>query len=136
MLAGGLLGALGAAGVARGVNLVRGTRQSWASWNVDALRQMLQAAMLRYLAVAHFGRGRGDWHPTETPASWREAVAAVAVEHAPSLDPLWALRSGGRTASADGSVADAIEALQVALQPPLRAMLRAVLERLYPQTSD
>lgn len=136
MLAGGLLGALGAAGVARGVNLVRGTRQSWASWNVDALRQMLQAAMLRYLAVAHFGRGRGDWHPTETPASWREAVAAVAVEHAPSLDPLWALRSGGRTASADGSVADAIQALQVALQPPLRAMLRAVLERLYPQTSD
>ena len=61
LIAGGLLGALGAAGLARCYNLVRGTEQSWLAWNAEALDQAVEAALLRYLAVAHFGRGRGDW---------------------------------------------------------------------------
>ena len=43
------------------MNIVRGTDRSWIAWNGEALDQMTEAALLRYLAVAHFGRGRGDW---------------------------------------------------------------------------
>jgi hypothetical protein len=136
LLAGGLLGALGAAGVARGINLVRGTQHSWATWNVEALRQMLQAAMLRYLAVAHFGRGRGDWRPAQTPASWDEAVAAVAREHAQTLDAIWESRAAARGASQGGAeAAESTQKVQRALQPCLREMLLAVLDRLYPKTA-
>ncbi|MEO7855108.1 MAG: GTPase domain-containing protein, partial [Rubrivivax sp.] len=76
-IAGGLLGALGGAGLARCVNLVRGTNASWLAWNAEALDAMLEAALLRYLAVAHFGRGRGEWVTSETPAHWQGVVAAV-----------------------------------------------------------
>ena len=72
LLAGGLIGALGAAGLARCVNLVRGTDRSWIAWNAEALDQMVEAALLRYLAVAHFGRGRGDWAQGESPPHWKD----------------------------------------------------------------
>jgi hypothetical protein len=78
LLAGGLLGALGSAGVARCVNLVRGTESSWLSWNGEALDAIVEAALLRYLAVAHFGRGRGDWAEGESPAHWKDGVRGVA----------------------------------------------------------
>ena len=61
LIAGGLLGALGSAGLARCVNLVRGTGRSFVTWNAAALDTMVEAALLRQLAVEHFGRGRGDW---------------------------------------------------------------------------
>ena len=77
LIAGGLLGALGSAGLARCVNLVRGTESSWLSWNAEALDAIVEAALLRYLAVAHFGRGRGDWAEGESPAHWKEEVAAA-----------------------------------------------------------
>ncbi len=73
MLAGALLGALGAAGVARGITVVRGTggtggtHSSWLRCSHEALNQFAQAALLRYLAVAHFGRGRGAWVDAESP---------------------------------------------------------------------
>ena len=35
------------------------------------------AAILRYLAVAHYGRGRGDWVEGEYPAHWRPLVAEL-----------------------------------------------------------
>ena len=40
-------------------------------WNPELAAQ---AALLRYLAVAHFGRGRGDWAQGESPPHWREVV--------------------------------------------------------------
>ncbi len=73
-LAGGIIGALGAAGVARGVNLVRGTEHSSVSLNDQGLLELRQALLLRYLAVAHFGRGRGDWVQGEAPAHWLALV--------------------------------------------------------------
>ncbi len=118
MVAGGLLGALGAAGLARGLNVVRGTERSHAGWRAEALPAFAEAALLRYLAVAHFGRGRGQWREGEAPAHWREVVAAaVAAERD-------ALAAAGR-----GGPADA-----VALAPLLAAGARRALEALYPGT--
>jgi len=123
LLAGGLLGALGGAGIARGVNLVRGTGQSWLAWNAEALNRMTHAALLRYLAVAHFGRGRGDWAQGEAPPHWDEVVDEALAPHRAALDALWASR-GGRAA-------DAAE-IATALQPVLRQAASAALHRLYP----
>ncbi len=64
--AGGVLGALGSAGLARCVNLVRGTGRSFVTWNSAALDTMVEAALLRLLGAARFrprprrlGAGRG-----------------------------------------------------------------------------
>jgi len=136
LLAGGLLGALGAAGVARGVNLVRGTQQSWAAWNTQALGQMLEAALLRYLAVAHFGRGRGDWRPTEIPPRWSEVVAEAVRAQGAALQDVWALRAPARPGAPGTAAPEAMaEGLQAALQPLVHALLREVLERLYPPSA-
>ena len=96
LLAGGLLGALGAAGLARCVNLVRGTDRSWLAWNAEALDTMLEAALLRYLAVAHFGRGRGEWAQSETPPHWKPVVEAALSAEAEALAALWQGRDTAR----------------------------------------
>ncbi len=92
LIAGGLLGALGSAGLARCVNLVRGTESSWLSWNGEALDAIVEAALLRYLAVAHFGRGRGDWAEGESPPHWKEEVAASLAPQREALARLWSGR--------------------------------------------
>jgi len=127
LLAGGLLGALGGAGLARGINVMRGGGPPWVAWSAEALQPMVDAALLRYLAVAHFGRGRGQWVEGEAPAHWRDEVAAVL---APLRDDLLALWQS-RAADSPG------EAVRVAglLQPPLTRALREVLRRLYPSVA-
>ena len=34
----------------------------------------VRLSLLTYLAVCHFGRGRGEWEESEQPEHWREAV--------------------------------------------------------------
>ena len=78
MLAGALLGALGGAGVARGMQRrarpAPTTRMRWDDAFLDAL---VADALLRYLAVAHYGRGRGEWQASEAPPRWREQVESM-----------------------------------------------------------
>lgn len=88
MLAGGLLGALSAAGLAKGYNIVRGVEAPMVTWSEAALMEMAGHALLGYLAVAHHGRGRGDWVASEAPAFWRQHVDAVLAAHGPALREL------------------------------------------------
>jgi len=122
MLAGGLLGALGAAGLAHAVNLVRGTDRSWIAWNAEALDTMLEAALLRYLAVAHFGRGRGEWTRSETPPHWKPVVESALAAEGGAFHMLWAERG------------DDAAALAARLRPVIDRALRATLQALYPQS--
>jgi hypothetical protein len=126
MLAGGLLGALGAAGVARMLNVVRGTGAGFASWSDAALTPLVTAALLRYLAVAHFGRGRGQWTEGEAPLHWRDVVDDVLAREQPALAAAWASRA---TVLDNAGEAERLSAL---LQPVLARAGRAALERLYP----
>ena len=126
LIAGGLLGALGAAGAARGLNVVRGTQDSWVGLTSEAMRPLLQAALLRYLAVAHFGRGRGDWAEGEAPAHWVDRVDGVLQAEAPALA---ALAPPPGTALPDAA---AVEALAVKLQALLSRCTRRCLQALYP----
>ena len=126
LLAGAVLGALGAAGVARGINVVRGTDQTWVAWSDEALAPLVEAALLRYLAVAHFGRGRGEWQQSEAPPHWRDTVAAALAPQQAALQALWQ----GRSTRFD-HVGEA-EELASALRPLLAQALKDSFHRLYP----
>lgn len=128
MLAGGLLGALGAAGVARGVNLLRDTHHSWVAFSDDAMQAQVQAALLRYLAVAHYGRGRGDWVQGEAPPHWPQTVAQVLAERADAWADAWTARSRRHDNAGEA------DALAARLQPLLADSARETLARLYPSS--
>ena len=104
MLAGALVGALGGAGVARGVNVVRGKSATTVRWQEPFLERQLTLALLRYLAVAHFGRGRGEFAAGEIPAHWRErAEQRVADAALPEVQPLFQQRIWARMHPGDGA---------------------------------
>jgi hypothetical protein len=126
MLLGGILGALGAGGLARGINLVRGTEHGWVGWSEAALDAAVQAALLRYLAVAHFGRGRGEWSQGEAPAHWNDTVLAALAPYQEGFHAVWQ----GRSDKGGAAVQPAV--LARALQPLLHMAISDVLERLYP----
>ena len=82
----------------------------------------LAAALLRYLAVAHFGRGRGDWVEGEYPAHWRTLVDEVVARHRGRIDAVWERASAGAGP----------REIEQALRPVLTGAARDVLARLYP----
>jgi hypothetical protein len=122
LLAGGIVGAVGAAGLARGFNLVRGKTESTIRWSDEFVATLVPAAVLRYLAVAHYGRGRGEWAASEYPRFWRDTVVAEVQRHGGTASVL-ALRAGD-----DCNV----QAVTHAVQAALARISLAVLESLYP----
>jgi hypothetical protein len=122
LLVGGVLGALGAAGLARGYNLVRGAGVTTVTWTEEVLDELAVSALLGYLAVAHYGRGRGDWAPSEYPAHWQDTVAAAFARHREAFRNAWSLRADN----------DPSDTMGPALRDALAATAGAVLDRLYP----
>jgi len=122
LLVGGLLGALGGAGLARGYNFVRGAKTTSVQWSDTVLEELVAGALLRYLAVAHYGRGRGEWTDRGYPDFWSEAVKTVVEAHREALSGAWTGRD------AEG----AAEALAPAIREVLSGAARDLLERLYP----
>jgi hypothetical protein len=124
-LIGGVLGALGGAGAAKAYNLATGSDDGAVRWSPGFLSDRAVAALLRYLAVAHYGRGRGDWVEGEYPAHWRPVVEAVVAQHRRELEAAWELADGG----ADAAV------LAQRLKPIVSEAAREILIRLYPRSS-
>lgn len=124
VLAGSLLGALGALGVARGVNVVRGIDARTVAWTDAVLDDLVRSSLLGYLAVAHYGRGRGDWVVSENPQAWAALVDALMNETATQRANLWAQRSGG------------MNAFTRSLQERLTQWTGELLRRLYPDAAD
>jgi hypothetical protein len=122
LLVGGVLGALGAAGLARGVNLLRGTEYTAIAWTDEVLDELAESALLAYLAVAHHGRGRGDWMPAAAPVHWQLVVGEAMQQRRESRRVFWAQRS--ETPESE---------LATELEAELAATARQVLRRLYPQ---
>jgi len=119
---GGLLGAAGARGLAGAYNLARGSDVTTVRWSAEFLTGRVAGAVLRYLAVAHFGRGRGDYVAGEYPQHWGAVVDAAVSARRPFLDGLWSAAESGTPA----------ETLESRLRPHLEAIVSEVLERLYP----
>jgi Domain of unknown function (DUF3482)/50S ribosome-binding GTPase len=127
LLAGGLLGALGAAGVARGINIVRGHDKHHVAFSDEALHGAAEAALLRYLAVAHFGRGRGEWAQGEAPAHWGQTVAQALAQQRDAMAAAWHERGAP---DLDATTTQATVAAR--LLPLLQAATRQALRQLYP----
>lgn len=66
-LVGTAIGTLGGAGLAIAYNHKKDLRGTAVSWSEDAVKNFLTDSILLYLAVAHFGRGRGKWVQGEYP---------------------------------------------------------------------
>ena len=122
---GGVLGAFGARGLAKAYNLARGSEAGTVRWSSEFLSGRLVAALMRYLAVAHFGRGRGDFVAGAAPAHWLEAVEEALSEQAKQMEVLWAQ---ART--------NTPEATAAALLPLVSGAARAVLASLYPDSAS
>lgn len=87
-LLGGIASGIGAYALIRSYNLVRGSDQRL-RWSREHFREQVRLALLTYLAVCHFGRGRGEWQESEQPQHWREAVDTVLDDHSDAVDHLW-----------------------------------------------
>lgn len=124
MVAGAIIGALGGAGIARGVNVVRGRSDSSLRWEEAFLDGLVTSALLRYLAVAHYGRGRGAWQQGEYPSFWRAMVVDAVIANQERLAAIWARRAEGE------------ERLQRDLEELLGATTLELLDRLYPGALD
>jgi hypothetical protein len=118
---GGILGALGVGGAAQAYNIMTGEEEGRVRWSSGFIMQRTEGALLRYLAVAHYGRGRGDWTEGEYPAHWRPLVERVLGAHRERLDAL-----------ALSAVDDGAEGLAGQLEAVLAEAAREILESLYP----
>jgi len=123
-LAGAVLGAMGAAGLLKGFQMAVGSDVPVVRWSQEFLRDLVQQSALRYLAVAHFGRGRGEWREVGNAARWTSLVDRALAARADAL-------AGCVFAARDdsGFVTDAA-ARSAAL---VRDVLREVLAAVYPE---
>ena len=121
-LLGAITGAIAGAGVARGYNVLRSRTESVIRWDDELLESLVRSALLRYLAVAHFGRGRGEWTESECPAFWHDVVRRAVDARRASLAALWTRRDK----DCDVAVIDA------ELRTILAEVARRVLDELYP----
>jgi hypothetical protein len=118
-LIGGLLGAAGMHQLARAYNSSRGSESTVVSWSPEFMTARVSAAVLRYLAVAHFGRGRGEYVQSEYPHHWVSMVDVAVRQEEERITSLWA------PGDADP------ERLAAQLEPLLAECASRVLDRLY-----
>ena len=122
MLTGAVLGALGGAGVARAVNVARGQTDETVRWDDAFLERLVVQSLLRYLAIAHYGRGRGDYVDRAIPAFWQTEVAACVASRRLRFAQVFARRAPDCDAAK----------LATELSPLMRQTMAAVLQALYP----
>ncbi len=115
-LVGGLLGAIGGAGAAAIYNASHQKEGIEISWSADALNGFFLETLLLYMAVAHFGRGRGEWQQSESPAFWKTALSEAISQNPPDWKAL-------KKTDPEGSIGE--------LTRLIDAALRIVFEKLY-----
>ncbi len=79
-LGGAIAGALGGAGAAAAYNVTKGSKDNLITWSASAIDGFIIETVLLYMAVAHFGRGRGQWEASESPAFWQKLTEDVLKE--------------------------------------------------------
>jgi hypothetical protein len=87
----------------------------------EMMKAMVEAALLRYLAVAHYGRGPAG-AASEVHPSWKDEVVAAVEARKAMLTPFW---TTARTLPDAGKVA-------LALAAELENVMRIVFAALYP----
>jgi hypothetical protein len=123
-IVGAMLGALGGYAFGGAYKLATGG-ESGIQLQPAALDRLTREAVLRYLLVAHHGRGRGDYADLDSPAHWAADVDAQIALRLAALQPAW------REAARSGR--ESIPAVADQLRPVLRDIVREVLRRRFPE---
>lgn len=128
--AGALLGALAGAVAfvagAEGLNRARGVTDERLRLSDAALRGLLQEALLKYLAVAHFGRGRGEFEHDRLPEAWVEQAHSRVEGAATALDAVFAAQRIGDLDAGTARAQLEVLATRLALE---------LLQWLYPEAA-
>lgn len=117
---GAILGALGGSQLPRVFTWAGGKAEPAVTWSPEALHRLVRDTVARYLAVAHFGRGRGGFTDVDLPNEWAARIADALAPDEDRFAALWR-----RAGSADAPKPDDVRA-------PLEASLRRLLVDLYP----
>ena len=123
VLAGTILGALGGAGLGHAVRLLATRDEPEVGWSPEFLDRLVERSLLRYLAVAHYGRGRGRFEAEDELESWRRAVREALAPRKEAFAARW--KEAG-----EGDV-KARPRLAGTLSRDLRATVEALLARAY-----
>ena len=123
-LLGAIVGALTMAGAAWGFNTGTDRQHPTMEFADAFLQTLLVGSVLRYLAVAHFGRGRGNFVEGEAPPFWQGEVERAVGECA-DLSRLWRQVRDCRST----------EAATALVAPIIADVTGKTLARLYPGTS-
>lgn len=125
-IAGGILGALGGRAVGFGVRKLSGDRRPAVQWSDEFLDALAGQYLLRYLAVAHHGRGSGDFADRERPERWQDAVTREVRDARSALHAAWERAARGPAGARDEAPpADADDRLEAAIERMLAGVLRA-----------
>ncbi len=89
LIAGTILGALGGVGLAKGYKLISGSKQPAVRWSAGFLDELFRQGVLRYLAVAHFGRGQGLYEDRQRPQHWTRTVDQATACLEGTLHRIW-----------------------------------------------
>lgn len=120
-----LLGAGTTYALAKGYNLTQ-TGVNEVRWTEAQFESQVKFIIMLYLAVAHFGRGRGAWQdPENNPGHWEDTTDEIIQANKEALHNLW--KKGG----ADGKS----EKLKKEVRSKVRVLLTSALVKLYPDSA-
>ena len=125
-IVGAMLGALGGYAFGGAYQLATGG-ESGIQFQPAALDRLAREAALRYLLVAHHGRGRGDYADVDSPAHWAADVDAQVAARRDALHAAWREAARGGRGSAP--------AVAERLRPVLREIVRDVLRYRFPDAT-
>ena len=125
-IVGMLVGGATTYALARGYNLTQ-TGNNTVRWTEEHFKDQVKSIVLLYLAVSHFGRGRGTWQdPVNNSARWQEVVDARVTANEADWKSLW--KKGDFPADR--------ERIEERLAKQLRRLLEEVFSELYPQSAS
>ena len=124
-IVGMLLGGATTFALAYGFNLTQ-AGQNMVRWTENHFRSQVQAIVMLYLAVSHFGRGRGSWQDTvNNPAKWEAILKEELTDNAEAWNKLW--KKGGLDS-------DPVK-LKKDLEKAFRKLIGTVFTQLYPDSA-
>ncbi|MDY7095542.1 MAG: DUF3482 domain-containing protein, partial [Acidobacteriota bacterium] len=135
LVAGAILGALSGAGLTRAHELVKLGGQPAVSWSPAFLDELARQALLRYLAVAHFGRGRGAYEDREHPEHWQRAVDRALEAGSRDLTGAWK-QAQSAIAPDTGEPTTPDPAVERRLRRSLEEALETILRQAYPASAS
>ena len=132
---GALVGAVTFAGAAWGANKIFDQESQRFRLSEDYLTALASQALLKYVVISHFGRGRGRYTAPSAPQQWSAAVQAAMEQHSAEWQALW---TNLRALPADAFTEDApaLQAERQAAALLLQRTLQRALQKLYPALAD